>query len=149
MWLFVLFVAQTIRTDMLGRTASIADLSAAMPKLTRRQRKQAAAPEAEVDPSDHPETKLAVISGRGVGTSVPLVGEISLGRGAEATLDINDDYASARHAKLWRDATGSWVVQDLHSTNGTYVNGFRIVDPTRLTTDDVIRIGRTQLQLEA
>lgn len=141
MWLFILFIANIIRTDMFGRRATDEEVAAAVDdprpgKLTRKQRQELKS-----------QPRLTVVAGRANGTSVPLVGEISLGRTVDSTLDIDDDYASGRHARLYRDAQG-WIVEDLTSTNGTYVNGVRIQDPTRITPDDIIRIGRTQLKLE-
>ena len=74
--------------------------------------------------------------------------EIILGRASACELDVDDDYASSRHAKIWHDDEG-FVVEDLASTNGTYVNGQQISQPTRINVGDVIRIGRSQMQLEA
>lgn len=140
MWLFILFVTNTIRTDLFGRTATAAELSdvpgptGARPAARRRRRK---------GPS-----RLAVIAGRRTGTEVPLDGEISIGRSVDCVFDIDDDYASGHHAQLWQDSAGRWVITDLQSTNGTYVNGAKIAEPTLVGPNDVIRIGRSQLKLE-
>lgn len=140
MWLFILFVANTIRTDLFGRTATTSELndapgpSGAKPAKKRRRRREL--------------TRLAVIAGRRTGTEVPLDGEITIGRSADCVLDIDDDYASGHHAQLWQDSAGRWVVTDLQSTNGTYVNGAKIAEPTLVGPNDVIRIGRSQLKLE-
>lgn len=137
MWLFVLFLSQVIRTDMRGRTPT----SSAVPKKpSRKERREAA---------QHPVSRvLTITAGRDAGKSIPLSGDILLGRSSDVTLYIDDDYASSRHARIWQDSTGGWAIQDLHSTNGTYVNGVRIEDPTRIGLEDVVRIGRTQLKLE-
>ncbi|WP_316669815.1 FHA domain-containing protein [uncultured Propionibacterium sp.] len=140
MWLFILFVANTVRTDLFGRTATASDLTdtpgptgARGAKRRRRRR----------DPS-----RLVVIAGRRTGLEAPLDGEISIGRSADCILDIDDDYASGHHAQLWQDSAGRWVITDLQSTNGTYVNGAKIAEPTLVGPNDVIRIGRSQLKLE-
>lgn len=139
MWLFILFVANTIRTDLFGRTATAAELSDAPgpggDRPVRRRRRK--------DPS-----KLVVIAGRRTGVEVPLDREITIGRSADCVLDIDDDYASGHHAQLWQDSAGRWVITDLQSTNGTYVNGAKIAEPTLVGPHDVIRIGRSQLKLE-
>ena len=70
------------------------------------------------------------------------------GRAASSAVLVDDDYSSSRHAQLVPVGDGSWVVEDLNSTNGTYVNGTRVTQPTRVGVGDVIRIGRTQLRLE-
>jgi pSer/pThr/pTyr-binding forkhead associated (FHA) protein len=58
-----------------------------------------------------------------------------------------DEFASARHARIEVRADGVWV-QDLESTNGTYVNGSRVVGAQRLDTGDVLRVGETDLRVE-
>ena len=80
--------------------------------------------------------------------TLPEVGkEIVLGRASSCDLDVDDDYASSKHAKIWRDAEG-FVVEDLLSTNGTYVNGQRITQPVRIDRGDIVRVGRSQMQLD-
>lgn len=148
MWLFILFMTLTIRTDMFGRRATAAELAeagaATVPGGGRRghRARAGASSAAPGEPQ-----RIVVIAGRSTGVAVPLQGQVNLGRSADATLDLDDDYASSRHARLYRDEQ-SWIIEDLHSTNGTYVNGVRIQAPTRLGPDDLIRIGRTQLKLE-
>lgn len=138
MWLFVLFVANTIRTDLFGRPATAGDL--ALPTVRGKgPRRERGAPQL---------SRLVVTVGQRAGTEVPLTGEITIGRSADSVLDIDDDYASSHHAKMWQDASGHWLVTDLQSTNGTYVNGVKIDEPTTVGGDDVIRIGRSQLKLE-
>ncbi|SER90410.1 FHA domain-containing protein [Propionibacterium cyclohexanicum] len=140
MWLFVLFVASTIRTDLFGRPVTAEDL--ALPGARRGRRIRRA------EPQPPQLTRLVVTAGQRLGAEVPLEDEVTIGRSADSTLDIDDDYASSRHARLWRDAAGRWVLADLQSTNGTYVNGVKIEEPTVVGGEDVIRIGRSQLKLE-
>ncbi|MFT8394499.1 FHA domain-containing protein [Propionibacterium sp.] len=140
MWLFILFVAFTIRNDLFGRRVTADDLMSS-PDLDLFE-----APEPRRHTSDL--NRLVVIAGNREGTQVPLTGVVSIGRAADSVLDIDDDYASSRHAKMWLDDSGQWVITDLQSTNGTYVNGVKIDEPTPVGADDVIRIGRSQLKLE-
>ncbi|MFZ2624916.1 MAG: FHA domain-containing protein [Propionibacterium sp.] len=141
MWLFVLFVANTIRTDLFGRPVTAGDLAATDAEPRRRgfRRPRQRGPQF---------SRLVVTAGQRTGTEVPLTGEVTIGRSADSVLDIDDDYASSRHARMWQDASGRWLVADLQSTNGTYVNGVKIDEPTVVGGDDVIRIGRSQLKLE-
>ncbi|MCL2315667.1 MAG: FHA domain-containing protein [Actinomycetia bacterium] len=141
LWLFVALVGRTIRTDLFAPATGVlapngagrADREA-QPNPKRRGRGGQGA-------------RLVVVAGAGVGDGVPLNGEIVVGRGSDCTLDIDDDYASSHHARLYHDEQ-SWIIADLGSTNGTYINGVRIVRATRVGEGDIIRIGRTQLQME-
>lgn len=142
MWLFILFIANVVRTDLFGRRVKSDEItpddSKAASKRGTKHTKAAL-------------TRVIVVTGRGEGrfSTLPQIGQqITIGRSAACTLDVGDDYASGQHAKIWRDDEG-WVIEDLASTNGTYVNGHKISQPTRIEADDIIRIGRSQLQLEA
>ena len=78
--------------------------------------------------------------------STPL--PVTMGRGAQNDLALDsDDFASARHAKIEPRRDGVWL-EDVGSTNGTYVNGARIGKPRRLAPGDVIRVGSTDLRYE-
>ena len=77
---------------------------------------------------------------------MPVEPTINLGRAADSTLLLDDDYASGRHARVFYDDK-SWFVEDLGSTNGTHVNGERITAPTQLQAGTQLRIGTTVLEL--
>ena len=73
---------------------------------------------------------------------------LTLGRGGQNDLVLTgDEFASARHARIEVRGDGVWV-QDLESTNGTYVNGSRIAGAQRLDAGDVLRVGETDLRVE-
>ncbi len=92
--------------------------------------------------------KLAVIEGELAGTVVPLGNSpITLGRAADSTLVLSDDYASSRHARFF-PSDGQWIVEDLGSTNGTWIDRTRITGPTVLRIGARVRVGRTTLQLQ-
>jgi pSer/pThr/pTyr-binding forkhead associated (FHA) protein len=79
------------------------------------------------------------------GTSIEIGRDLVAGRDAGLDIPLGaDGYASGRHARFGRDQDGD-VVEDLRSTNGTYVNGDRLVGVRRLATGDVVTIGQTQL----
>jgi len=74
--------------------------------------------------------------------------QLTVGRGGQNDVTLpSDEYASARHARFEPRQDGVWV-QDLGSTNGTYLNGARLERPRRLTHGDVVRVGETDLRYE-
>jgi hypothetical protein len=91
--------------------------------------------------------QLLVTAGSLAGTRITL-GEapISIGRAEDSTLVITDDYASARHARLVPRA-GQWYLEDLGSTNGTYLDRAKVSAPTPVPLGVPIRIGRTSIEL--
>jgi hypothetical protein len=91
--------------------------------------------------------QLVVTAGALAGTRITL-GEqpITIGRAEDSTLVITDDYASARHARLVPRA-GQWLLEDLGSTNGTYLDRSKVTGPTPVPLGVPIRIGRTALEL--
>lgn len=92
--------------------------------------------------------KLTVIEGELSGTVVPLGNSpITVGRAPDSTLALSDDYASSRHARFF-PSDGQWIVEDLGSTNGTWIEKTRITGPTVLRIGAKVRIGRTTLQLQ-
>ncbi|WP_284285234.1 FHA domain-containing protein [Arsenicicoccus piscis] len=68
-----------------------------------------------------------------------------IGRNPECTLILEDDFASGRHARIVYD-DGQWTIEDLGSTNGTYLDDFRLTAPAPLEPDSRLRIGRTVLE---
>ena len=74
--------------------------------------------------------------------------QLTVGRGGQNDVALSsDEYASARHARFEPRQDGVWV-QDLGSTNGTYLNGTRLDRPRRLKYGDVVRVGETDLRYE-
>jgi len=70
---------------------------------------------------------------------------ITIGRGEEADITVHDNWASRQHARLSRERDGLWV-EDLGSSNGTYVNGQRITR-TKVSSGDRLSIGITTLRV--
>ncbi|MBT2394732.1 MULTISPECIES: FHA domain-containing protein [Streptomyces] len=151
LWLFVIVAVQVIRSDLFGtrvtqrgsrRTAS-AD---ARPQQAGRQQ-QAAAPPQQRQRRGAP-TKLVVSEGTLTGTTVALQGQtVTLGRAHDSTIVLDDDYASSRHARIYPDRDGQWIVEDLGSTNGTYLDRTRLTTPTPIPLGAPIRIGKTVIEL--
>ena len=93
-------------------------------------------------------TKLVVTEGPLTGTVIPLnTAQVTIGRAPDSTIVIDDDYASSRHARVY-PSEGAWVVEDLGSTNGTWIDRTRITTPTVLPVGVPLRVGRTTLQLQ-
>ena len=91
--------------------------------------------------------QLLVTAGTLAGTSIGLTDQqITIGRANDATLVLSDDYASSRHARLFPQ-DGQWIVEDLGSTNGTYLDRQKVTQPTPVPPGVPIRIGKTVLEL--
>ncbi len=91
---------------------------------------------------------LVVIEGPLKGTIIPLgQSDITIGRAGDSTIVLDDDYASSNHARI-SFVDGSWVAQDLGSTNGTWIDRARITTPVTLRPGQQIKVGRTVLELQ-
>jgi diguanylate cyclase (GGDEF)-like protein len=91
----------------------------------------------------HDERKgtLTFLSGARPGQLIPIeAGELTVGRTDEATLQIDDDSLSRKHARFFT-LLGAYYVQDLQSTNGTFVDGARITQPVKLEDGNRIQLG--------
>ena len=76
--------------------------------------------------------------------SAPLL----LGRGSRNDVDLGrDEYASSEHARIEPRRDGVWI-EDVGSTNGTYLNGTRLTGPKRLSVGDILRVGETELRYD-
>jgi hypothetical protein len=92
-------------------------------------------------------TRLVITSGPKEGLELSLPQEpLTIGRSSESGLVIRDDYTSTHHARLmlWSE---DWVIQDLDSTNGTFLNGTRVTLPTPVPLNTPVRIGTTSFEL--
>jgi hypothetical protein len=138
LWIFVLAAISVVRSDMFGARMPATAREAAAPK-ARRQPKQKARKGSP--------THVLVVDGANKGERADLAqAPILIGRGADAAIRLDDDYVSTRHARI--AASGDqWFVEDLGSTNGTYIGSARITQPTTLTLGTQVRIGKTLLEL--
>ncbi|CAL9468996.1 FHA domain-containing protein FhaB/FipA [Streptomyces thermolilacinus] len=146
LWLFVIVAVQVIRSDLFGTrvTQRGSRREAARPQQGGRQ---GAAPPQQRQRRGAP-TKLVVSEGTLTGTTVALQGQtITLGRAHDSTIVLDDDYASSRHARIYPDRDGQWIVEDLGSTNGTYLDRTRLTTPTPIPLGAPIRIGKTVIEL--
>ena len=73
---------------------------------------------------------------------------LTFGRGSQNDVPLQrDEFASSKHARIEPRRDGVWL-EDIGSTNGTYLNGIRLTRPKRLTPGDIVRIGETELRYE-
>jgi Inner membrane component of T3SS, cytoplasmic domain len=145
LWLFVIAAIGVVRTDLLGGPA--------VPRRTRGRPAQNARPPRQPKPAKPAKPGrgtarvLVVTDGALKGTTLDLAAQqITLGRANDATLVLNDDYASSRHARIFPQ-DGQWIVEDLGSTNGTYLDRQKVTRPTPVPLGVPIRIGKTVLEL--
>ena len=142
LWIFVLSAISVIRSDMFGARID------ATPRAERRAQRQAARsrPKPTKRPRGAP-THVAIVDGANAGETVSLdEAPLLIGRGSDAAIRLDDDYVSTRHARI--AASGDqWFVEDLGSTNGTYIGSQRLSQPTTLQLGSQIRIGKTTLEL--
>ena len=144
LWLFVIAAVGVVRTDMFGPVSQRRRRSAA--RQTSLPRQSAPKPK-PARPSRSAPQQLLVTAGPLAGTSLGLTDQqITIGRADDATLVLNDDYASTRHARLFPQ-DGQWLVEDLGSTNGTYLDRQKVTRPTPVPVGVPIRIGKTVLEL--
>jgi predicted component of type VI protein secretion system len=92
---------------------------------------------------------LKVTAGNASGQDIQLEQELVIGRSTPGAGSLGGDSEISRvHARVYRDASGQLTVEDLGSTNGTFVNGNRISSPTPLRPGDQVRVGQTTLNVE-
>ena len=142
LWIFIFATLRVVRADLAGagqpRAAGLPAPAAravgTRPKPKRRGKAL---------------THLLVTEGGLAGTRITL-GEqpIMIGRANDSTLVLTDDYASTRHARLV-NRDGDWYVEDLGSTNGTYLDRTKVTGPTLIPPGVPIRIGKTVLELRS
>jgi pSer/pThr/pTyr-binding forkhead associated (FHA) protein len=146
LWIFVLSAISVVRSDMFG--ARVESTPRADRRAERRQRKEAE--KARVKPAKRPRgapTHIAIVEGANAGEQVSLdEAPVLIGRGSDAGIRLDDDYVSTRHARI-ASSGDQWFVEDLGSTNGTYIGSHRLTQPTILQLGSKVRIGKTTLEL--
>jgi pSer/pThr/pTyr-binding forkhead associated (FHA) protein len=144
LWLFVLAAIRAIRLDIFG------------PRVPKAARPSKRAARAVAAPPPKPARgkvgkaprELVVIEGALVGTRLALDGSdpITIGRAPDSTLVLTDDYVSTHHARIFV-REGRWLVEDLGSTNGTYLDRSKVSGPTPIGAGAKVRVGKTVLEL--
>jgi pSer/pThr/pTyr-binding forkhead associated (FHA) protein len=160
LWVFIFSVVGILRTDIYGTTVSRRSQRRAQRHQEKEQEKaqqraRAAQPVA-VAPKParrgrgkRVPTTLVVTEGPLAGTSLPLrQAGILIGRNPECALVLDDDYASGRHCRIYPSGDG-WFVEDLGSTNGTFMGREKLTAPRPVDVGSSLRIGKTVLELRA
>ena len=152
LWVFVFSVVGVLRGDLYGTRV----LPRSKPKPPPRPAREpvvkpapvpVVAPKASRASGRRIPTTLTVTEGSLAGTTLTLMDSgVLLGRNPECTLVLDDDFASGRHARIFR-RDGSWFVEDLGSTNGTYLGSSRLTAPTPVEVGTTLRIGKTIFEL--
>ncbi|MCU1411576.1 MAG: hypothetical protein JWR04_2283 [Rhodoglobus sp.] len=154
LWAFVFAIVYALRSDLFGQKVRRMPAPTAAPA---PQFAAPAAPAAAPTPKpavSRPDTgsslgahRLVITSGAKEGLEIDLPDELlTIGRSNESDLVIRDDYTSTHHARLllWNDG---WVIQDLDSTNGTFLDGIRVIVPTQVPLNTPVKIGTTSFEL--
>ncbi|MGU3436324.1 FHA domain-containing protein FhaB [Actinomycetes bacterium M1A6_2h] len=137
LWLFVWGVLRTLRSDIYAasgmRVPARGSRKSAVPGALRSKQKVA--------------KYLVVTQGSLAGTRITLGTQpVLMGRADDSTLVLTDDYASTRHARL-SPRGGDWYVEDLGSTNGTYLDRAKVTTAVRVPMGTPVRVGKTVIEL--
>jgi hypothetical protein len=144
LWLFVIAAIGVVRTDLLGTVTAKVRRGRNQPAPMQPQQPK---PPRPARPGRGTPRFLVVTEGALAGVSIDLTDQqITMGRANDATLVLNDDYSSTYHARIFPQ-DGQWLVEDLGSTNGTYLDRQKVVRPTPVPVGVPIRIGKTVLEL--
>ncbi len=142
LWLFVFATMRVIRSDL--RTSGQRRIATPPPARRRGKSGGNAGP---ARPAPGAPSHLIVTEGGLTGTKIGLTGApVLIGRANDSTLVLEDDYASTRHARISLQ-DGMWVVEDLGSTNGTYLGQRKLDGPVPMELGVPLRIGKTVLEL--
>jgi hypothetical protein len=147
LWAFVFAVVYALRTDLFGHRARRMPADAPQSPFPAAASAPRAPTPAAAPVASGAASRLVIVAGAKEGLELPLGKEpLTIGRSSESGLVIRDDYTSTHHARLmlWDD---QWVIQDLDSTNGTFLNGNRVSIPTPVPLNTPVRIGTTSFEL--
>jgi hypothetical protein len=149
LWVFVLAAISVLRRDLYGtRIVSRRLRRQQAPRVAAPPPAAAARPSAPIPRRDAVPRRLVVTTGPLRGTTVPLGGAaVLIGRAPSNTLVLDDDYSSSRHARIYPEG-GRWYVEDLGSTNGTFVGRTRITGPTPVGIGSQVKVGQSTLELQ-
>jgi pSer/pThr/pTyr-binding forkhead associated (FHA) protein len=143
LWIFVLGAISVIRSDMFGARVEATAPSRREQRATEKQQSRKPAKPPRGTP-----TKVVIVDGPTAGQAVPLEqAPILIGRGADAAIRLDDDYVSTRHARIGA-SNGTFYVEDLGSTNGTYIGSQRLTQATAIQLGSQVRVGKTTLELK-
>jgi hypothetical protein len=159
LWAFVFAIVYALRSDLFGQRARRLPAQASAFPVSATAASPAAAPAVAAPVTEqtahrappHAGAKtakrLVITAGPREGVEIDLPDEqLTIGRSSESGLVIRDDYTSTHHARLmlWDEV---WVIQDLDSTNGTFLDGSRVTVPVPVPLGTPVTIGTTSFEL--
>lgn len=155
LWIFIFSIISVIRADLFGQRVVSRVTEENSPTVVSKPVVPAAPASAirvlatSDAPSSGNATKLVITEGENAGFELPLTGrEVTLGRAVSSDIVITDEYASTQHAKLVL-MNDDWLIQDLNSTNGTYLAGTRVGTPAVVKLNTPVKVGKTVFELRA
>jgi pSer/pThr/pTyr-binding forkhead associated (FHA) protein len=156
LWALVLTAIAVLRADIYGtrvfsRGRGRTRRHPARPKASRPPSRAAtgvrAGERSDGSASSTGKPRILVVAGPLKGTSIPLGDTaVTIGRSPRATLVIEDDYCSSRHARVFRDGD-TWMVEDLGSTNGTFLDDAKLTEPEEFPPGSRLTMGATSLEM--
>ena len=155
LWIFIFSIIGVIRADLFGQRVVGKATERSVPTVLSTPIIPAAPTGAvtvttpAAGRSSASAVRLVVTEGESIGREIVLSGrEIHIGRAPNSDLVITDEYASTQHAKLVL-MNEDWLIQDLNSTNGTYLAGARVGTPAVVKLNTPVKIGKTVFELRA
>jgi len=157
LYLFVWRIARAILRDLRAsaaaprgatRPAAAAPPPPARPAPGSGRKRSRPRPNAATQPQRVVPSEIVVHRAGGAPRVLPLDGQaITFGRAAPSTIVLDDPYVSDQHARIAREGDAGWVVTDLGSTNGTFLNQVKVTRPTPLAAGDQLGIGKTTVEV--
>lgn len=144
LWVFIFMILAAARRDLgVGRNFRTARSS---PDIHQEMAESRPNPSQQVAPPVRP-TQLVITDGAQAGAVMRLGDQpITMGRATDIEVSLQDDYASGKHARLFPQGS-RWFLEDLGSTNGTFVGGSRLTRAVPIEPGSDFRVGRTTMQL--
>ncbi|MGM1018878.1 MAG: FHA domain-containing protein FhaB/FipA [Actinomycetota bacterium] len=156
LWFFVFGIVYSLRADLFGvrvrklPAEAAAGVSAPAATPTPKPAAKSGSGRTSGAATSDAVSKLVITSGPKAGLELPLGTEpMTIGRSSESGLVIRDDYTSSHHARLMLRG-GTWTIQDLDSTNGTFLGGSRVTGgPVAIDIGTPVKVGATTFELRA
>lgn len=149
LWIFIFSIISVIRADLFGQKVVSRVASANAPKVVSSPVSPNAPGSLMMEANGSSATKLVIVDGDKAGQVLPLDRrELTLGRAEDSDLVVDDEFASTNHAKLVL-INNDWLIQDLNSTNGTFLDGSRVGTPAVVKLNTPVRVGKTVFELRA
>lgn len=150
LWAFIFAIVYALRSDLFGDRVKRMPAGQSAPEAPAFESAPAPTPVAANSAAgtrSGTARRVVITSGAKAGIELDLGDQpLTIGRSSDSGLVIRDDYTSTHHARLmlWGD---EWVIQDLDSTNGTFLDGKRVTAPTAVPIGSTVKIGTTSFEL--